>query len=447
MFVGQQLDAFVDAPEAEPGAASSRRERRPGATPFCGANVRVDAVPESVRPGACPAAIAALASRHRPCSSRGMSTAQGMGTNRRGVAGSALLLLSVLGTGSGLAVWKREALDANAAAAASQPEPMETVAVAVAKEREHRRATTAVGTVLALQSITLHNELAGTVHQVALSPGEIVEPGTVLVALDVAVEAAELKAQQAQQALAEALLERMLRASQNHAASEADVDRARAERDVAVAQIARTQAVIARKTIVAPFRARVGMADVHVGQYLKEGTQLTTLQGIDDAVHVDFTVTQAVAAGLHPGDRVEVLDGPEAGPVAADIVAVDARVDPTTRNATVRARLGAGGLAPGASVRVRVPVGPPRQTVTVPVSALRKGPAGDHVFVIAEDAAGKPRAHLRQVKSSAMLGDDIVIETGLAPGERVAASGSFKLRESVLVAIRGAEPAPAGKGQ
>src|SRR4029079_18992185 len=88
------------------------------------------------------------------------------------------------------------------AASAKQPEPMETVTVAVAKAIEHRQSTTSIGTVLALRSITLKNELAGTVREVRLTPGHIVEAGTILVALDVFVEDAELKAQEAQAALA-----------------------------------------------------------------------------------------------------------------------------------------------------------------------------------------------------------------------------------------------------
>ena len=51
---------------------------------------------------------------------------------------------------------------------------------------------------------------------------------------------------------------------------------------------------------------------------------------------------------------------------------------------------------------------------------------------------GKPRAQLRRVTSGPVLGDEVVIVDGLAAGETVAASGSFKLREGVLVAI--AEP-------
>ena len=358
--------------------------------------------------------------------------------NRRGWIGSSLLLVAVVGTGGSLAAWKYASIQETDAVSANQPEPIESVTVAVAKEREHRRTTTSIGTVLALRSITLRNERPGTVRQVMLTPGQVVDTGTVLVALDVSVEEAELKAQKAQAVLAETMLRRMQRLGQNRVASDTDVDRARAERDVALAQIARTQAVMARKTIRAPFRARVGMADLHPGQYLEEGTQLTTLQGVDDAVHVDFSVPQLVAVGLREGDRVGVFATSDSSPIAAAIVAIDARVDATTRNTMVRARVeSAASLPPppGASVRVRVPVGPPVMAVAVPASALRKGPGGDHVFVIAPDKEGKLRSRMRPVRSGAMLGDEVVILAGLSAGEQVAASGSFKLNEGTLVAI------------
>jgi membrane fusion protein (multidrug efflux system) len=78
----------------------------------------------------------------------------------------------------------------------------------------------------------------------------------------------------------------------------------------------------------------------------------------------------------------------------------------------------------------------------VPASALRKGPAGDHVFVIARDKGGQSRAHVRPVQAGPLLGDDVLIEAGIRPGEQVAASGSFKLRDAALVGIASA-PRPA----
>ena len=360
--------------------------------------------------------------------------------------GAIVLLVAVVGSGGALAAWKGDSLKDSARASAAQPEPMEVVTSAVATSREHQPTATAIGTVLALESVTLQNELAGTVRQVSLIPGRIVERGTVLVALDVSVERADLQAQEARLALAETSLNRVSHLLEQRAAAVEEVDRARAERDVAQAEIARTRAIIERKTIRAPFRARVGLSDVHTGQYLPEGSVLTTLQGVADAANVDFTVAQDVAARLRVGDSVLVAPTHDAPPVAARIVAIDSRVDPTTRNAMVRARLNGDVpvAAPGASVQVEVPLGAPMQAVVVPVSALRKGPEGDHVFVIAPDDHGKPRAAVRPVQAGEVLGDEVVILSGIKPGEQVAASGAFKLREGVLVAASDKTGAPAG---
>ena len=354
--------------------------------------------------------------------------------NTRGLTGSAVLLATLVITAGSLVAWKRASARKADAAAARQPEPVESITLAVARGRQYRPTTTSVGTVLALTSITLRNELAGTVRQVALVPGQVVEAGAVLVALDVSVEEAELQAQTAQADLAATTLARQERLQEAQATSQEEVDQARAARDVALAQIARTRAIIAKKTIRAPFRALVGLADVHPGQYLNEGTELTTLQGVDAAANVDFTVAQAVAAELHPGEPITVYAANDPRPMTARIVAVDARIDPTTRNAMVRARIPSHAPAPGASVRIEVPVGPPTTVVAIPVSALRKGPGGDHVFLIVADSAGRSRAHDQPVQSGPVLDDEVVILNGLTPGQRVATSGSFKLREAVLVA-------------
>lgn len=361
-----------------------------------------------------------------------------------------VLLGSFLGAGVLLAAWKYDANATAEAAAGKQPEPVELVTLASAEPREYRPTTTAVGTVLALQSVTLRNELAGTVRRASLTAGRIVEPGTVLVALDVSEEEAELRELEAQATLAQTTLERLEKLRQFQATSQEEVDQARAQREMAEARMARVRAVIAKKTIRAPFRARVGISDVHQGQYLTEGTEITTLQGVAEAVHVDFEVSQAVASTLRPGTNVQVVTGEGSKPIAATVMAIDARVDPTTRNATVRARLAGTDQppAPGASVRVTVPVGQTETAVAIPVSALRKTPGGDQVWLVAADSTGKRRAHARTVQSGPVLGDTVVILQGLEAGDELAASGSFKLREAVRIEAAPADStvaAPAGK--
>lgn len=357
---------------------------------------------------------------------------------------SLLLILAVLGTGAFLYLWKSHSEAAAAQAAASQPPPMWAVEAAEVHTLPFASSTTSIGTVRALQSITLRNELPGTVHTVSLQTGQVVEAGAVLVELDVAVEQAELNALEAEAKLAASMLARMEQALAKQGASAADVDRARAEQDKAMANVARTKAVIERKRLRAPFRARVGFVDLHVGQYLDAGATVTTLQGTEDAVHVDYAVTQDIAAHLAVGSSVEIVVTGQP-PAQAKIVAMDARVDTTTRNTSIRALLR--GLSPmpqpGASVRVRTPKEAPVEVMVVPATALRRGSDGDHVFAIVKNAQGALAAEVRRVTSGASLGDLVVIKDGLKVGDRVAAAGSFKLFGGALIAV--VDKAQAGK--
>ena len=307
--------------------------------------------------------------------------------SRNQLVASIAVLLAVLVTGGAIAAFKYSSIQESAAQAANQPEPMEVITASPARQIEYRSTATSIGTVTALRSITLQNEVSGTVRQVNLTPGRVVEAGAVLVVLDVSVEQAEIAELEARAALARTLLERLQSANHNRSISQVELDRARAEQEIAEAQIARTRAIIARKTIRAPFRAVVGISDVHPGQYLSEGTKLTTLQGVDDAVHVDFAVAQQVAERLRRGDAVEVVTVDDAPAMVGRIVSIDARIDPTTRSAVVRARLVSAANAPhpGASVRLQVPNGPAVSAVSVPITALRKGPSGDQLFVVAND--------------------------------------------------------------
>jgi hypothetical protein len=150
-----------------------------------------------------------------------------------------------------------------------------------------------------------------------------------------------------------------------------------------------------------------------------------------------WALLQAVAASLRKGVPVGVYSDGDGKRVAASILAIDSRVDSNTRNTVIRARIADATQAPspGASVRVDVPVGAAQKVVVIPASALRKGPGGDHVFVLTEDEAGKTRAHLRTVTVEALRGDEVVLSSGVNAGERVAASGAFKLREAALVVV------------
>jgi membrane fusion protein (multidrug efflux system) len=207
--------------------------------------------------------------------------------------------------------------------------------------------------------------------------------------------------------------------------------------------VANLEAVIAKKTLVAPFRARVGLTDLQPGAYLDTGTRIAMLQGVDPDAYVDFALPQDMAAAIRPGVSVK-LGGAQipGGTVAAEIVAEDASVDATNR--AVRFRAIARGLGerlrPGAFVDVVAVTAPPRPALLVPLTAVRRAPYGQHVFVLVHEN-GQSRARQRVVQTGAVQGTDIVVTEGLAEGELIAGAGSFKLREGLLVQMT---DAPAG---
>lgn len=333
-----------------------------------------------------------------------------------------------------LAVVKKRQFDA--LAAQSYAEPVESVEAARAEAWEFQPTLTAIGTVQAQRWITLQNEMAGVVERVNLVPGAVVERGELLVQQDVSVEQAELRRAEANAKLAQLTLARVQSAVERSAASEPELERADAERDAAQAAVDEIRAMIDRKTIVAPFRARVGLSDVHEGQYLGEGVELTTLQGVSDAVYVDVPVPQEAAVRLPP--VVEIVP-PRGEAVQGRVMARDALTNRETRNTMLRVEvnLPETSAQPGMSVRVRVPTGEMVPVATLPATAIRRGPLGDFVWLLSPDAKGQLRAREQRVQVGGAVpgGTKMFLLGGVKPGDLVASSGSFKLREGSAVLV------------
>jgi membrane fusion protein (multidrug efflux system) len=383
--------------------------------------------------------------------------------NRSSVLAAAGLFLGLLGAAGGLAYYKAQEIGA-AAAGGGGYEPAEAVDIAEVRQVTWQPTSDLVGTVVALRSVLVRNELSGVVTTVGFESGAVVEEGQVLLKLDDSVEQADLAAAKASVRVAEAnvaqaesrirLAERMLErltSVQGRAVAEADLDRARSELDTAKAEhtrwlaevdqakarVAQVETRLRKMTIRAPFRARAGMRMVHEGQYLPEGTTVVDLQELTDQIYLDFAIPQEYAPRVAPGTAVMAtgqLLGPE--PTRIEVVATDATVNNETRNLRVRAVVdnSAGRLVPGMFIQIRVPVEDARPYTVVPGTAIRRASYGDSVFVLVPgEGEGQLRAKQRFVTLGPMIGDDVIVLKGLEPGERVAAAGSFKLRDGVLV--------------
>ncbi len=357
------------------------------------------------------------------------------------VLGSIGLVAVVLAIGGGLARFKYLQITA-ASLQKPPPEMPEAVTILPASSLAIRASATAIGTIRAPRSITLQNEVAGQVEAIGFQPGDIVDTGQVLVRLDHAVEDAMLLSAIAKQRMAKSMLERNRRVALANASSANEIDQAEADMAQGDAEVARLKAIIEKKTLIAPFRAKAGLIDTHVGQYLSEGTELTTLQGIDDYVEVDFMMPQSVADVVEIGQNVTLLLAEE--DLEATLIALDAIADRSTRNLLGRAKLPnpPAYLQPNDAVKVRVQYGPEMDVIAVPAEALRRSPTGSFVYVAEADQSGALRATSRRVIAGQAAGDLVVVNGGIEAGEAVVVSGSFKLRDNAMVAdsTRGESP-------
>lgn len=358
-----------------------------------------------------------------------------------------IAILAMLAILAGLGGYKTIEITRAIAAAASYPEQRETVQGARAEPGTFTTSARTVGTVIALRHVELRNELAGRVTEVTFDSGDVVEAGQVLVRFDTAQEEADLAALKAEADLAKLTLERQQRLVKTQAASEATLDQARSQLAALRARMQGMEVQIAKKTLHAPFKARVGLRDLHPGAYLSEGTLITGLQGVSDDAYVDFAFPQDIAP-LLAGSGTVALSGAQlpGGTAVARIVARDAAVDDGARSLRLRAMVpGLGGvLTPGAFVDVVAETGAPRPALFVPLTAVRRAPHGDHVFVLAQEG-DQIRARQRFVRLGPVRGPEVAVLSGLEAGEMLAADGSFKLREGLLVTVNGLYTRPGGE--
>ena len=337
------------------------------------------------------------------------------------------------------AVKYRQIKGAIAQGASFQPPP-EAVTTTVARQEEWPSTVAAIGTVTAVQGVTVSADLPGMVEKIAFESGQMVRAGAVLVKLDTSQEEAQLNAAQAQLDLVRANLERMKDLKESGVISAADYDRSAAEFKQGDAKVGEIRATIARKTIRAPFSGLLGLRKVNLGQYLAGGDPVVPLQSLRP-VYVTFAVPQQEMARLRPGTPVHLtVEGTTARPVGR-ITAVDSVVDPATRNVQIQATFenADGRLRPGMFVESQVVLGASQQVIALPTSAISYAPYGNSVFLV-EDVKGpdgKTFRGVRQqfVKLGGSRGDQVAVVSGIKPGEEVATSGVFKLRNGAAIQI------------
>jgi membrane fusion protein (multidrug efflux system) len=342
---------------------------------------------------------------------------------------------------AGLALIKFRQVQAMAAQFAAMQPPPEAVTTIVAQREEWPATISSIGTVAAVQGVTVSADLPGIVDRIAFDSGRPVKEGDVLVALDTRQEQAQLAAAEAQLELSRLTYERMQGLVEHDAVSRAEFDTAAAAFKQAEAKIREIRATIERKTIRAPFSGVLGIRAVNLGQYLTGGDAVVPLQSLDP-IYVNFGVPQQDASQMRLGRTVRIAAS-DLGNLqfGGRISALDSVVDEATRNVRVQATLAnpGGRLRPGMFVQAQVMLGANQPVIALPGSAISYAPYGDSVFVVTDlkNEQGQSYRGVRQqvVKLGGARGDQIAVLSGVKPGEMVVTSGVFKLRNGAAVQI------------
>lgn len=342
----------------------------------------------------------------------------------------ALLLLAIFGSISGYLYNKFSTL----AAMDFTPPPV-TVAAAVARAETWPSTLDAVGTIKAARGVKLATEASGEIIAISVTSGQQVEAGQLMLTLNDSVEQASLRRQQANLVLARQLYERDASLIEQKSIPQSQFDRSRADLDAALAGLAEIEARLGTKRINAPFAGTVGIIEVKRGDYIESGTPITTLQDLTE-LEIDFSVPARHFPNLHTGLKLAVRAASSEHVFAAVLEAVDAAVDPGTRNLALRARLlESDGLLPGMFAQVSIDLGQPRQVVTLPETAVTYSLQGDTIYIVQSDAEGL--YVIPQVVKTGLVRDGrVAIDSGLEPGDQVVSVGQNKLYRDARITLQ-----------
>ena len=356
-----------------------------------------------------------------------------------------LVVVGLLGAIKGAQIGKLIAMGKQFQASGPPPE---TVSTSVAQAETWETTVAAVGSISGLRNVTVSNEVPGTISKIRFESGQVVREGQVLVELDSEVERAQMASADARRDLAERTLKRSKVLAGGNAISASQLDEVEAQLKSSTTDAAALRAQVGRKVIRAPFRGRLGIRAVNVGQYLNPGTMITTLDSMG-GTFVDFALPQEDLATVKVGLAVRVTMEGTQEQLTGTISAIDPTIDPTTRNVKIRAAIPepANKPRPGMFVNVQVIQKAQQAVVAIPVTALLHASYGDSVFIIEDKPAGSPgmattpdgkpvkMARQQFVRTGAARGDFVAITKGVTPGQVVVSAGAFKLRNNSPVVI------------
>jgi membrane fusion protein, multidrug efflux system len=325
--------------------------------------------------------------------------------------------------------------------------PPQTVSAAGAQFTDWQPEVSAVGSLRAVRGVDVTTEVTGLVRTLRFKSGDQVQAGQVLVELNADAEIAQQHALEAAADLSSTVYERDKVQYEAQAISKAQLDADAADLKNKRAQAAAQAALVAKKTLRAPFAGRLGITTVNPGQYLNTGDKVVTLQAVDP-IYVDFKLPQQQLALIASGQSVNLTTDAFPGvKFVGKINAIDPRVDSSTRNFQAEATVPNADrrLLPGMFARVAVIAGDVKQYLTLPQTSITYNPYGATVFLAQKKPGGSDKDLIAQQSFVALgptRGDQVAVLKGIKEGDLVVTSGQLKLTNGApLVVDNSVKPA------
>jgi membrane fusion protein (multidrug efflux system) len=337
----------------------------------------------------------------------------------------------------GIAFWKFTMVKKAIAAHAAFAMPPSAVTTVVVKGQTWQPVLSAVGSLKAVNGVTVSTDLAGIVSEINFESGAAVKKGDLLIKLDTQQEEAQMHVAEAKLELTKLDLERKRDLVAKKTISPSDWDSAQSEFQQAVATADEAKALLARKRIVAPFDGYLGIRQVNLGQYLNPGAAIVPLQSMDP-IYVEFSLPQQNLAQLAVGKKLRIRAEELDGEFEAEINAIDSKIDDATRNITVQgtAHNPDHKLRPGMYVGVDVLLEAKDGVLAIPVSSINYAPYGDSVYVVKAAAGGKGQeVEQHMVKLGPKRGDMVSVVSGIKDGDEIVSSAVFKLRPHAPIEV------------
>lgn len=302
-----------------------------------------------------------------------------------------------------------------------------------------------IGSLRAINGVDVTSEVDGLVKKIFFSPGQDVDEGEIILELNADVEIAQLKSLEAQAKLAEVTYKRNKKQYEAQGISKETLDISEADLKSKKAFVTQQNAIISKKIIKAPFKGRLGISAVNLGQYLNAGDKIVTLQTIDP-IYADFYLPQQSLPQIVKGQQVILTtDTYPQTSFKGRITTINPKIDSSTRNVEIEATLENPDhkLIAGMYGILEIKTGSPKQHLTVPQTAISYNPYGDLVYVLKETGKDKKGnttyiANQKFVTLGEVRNNQVQILKGLKKDDLVVVAGQMKLRNGALVIINNA---------